>query len=54
MELQGIVFELVENFKFAPAPDVDIRRAPASVMTPMIRGRESEGTQLPLLVSLVE
>jgi hypothetical protein len=54
IELQAFICEFVENFEFAPLPGVDIRRAVAEVMTPMVKGKEHEGTQLPLLVSLVE
>lgn len=47
--------ELVENFAFAPAShNPDIKRAVASsVVQPMVRGEEHEGSKVPLTVTLV-
>jgi len=54
LELQALTAGLVEHFAFAPAPGVQIRRAPAQIMIPLIKGKENKGTQMPLLVSIVE
>lgn len=35
IEMQTILIELLESFEFSPAPGVEIRRAPAGLMTPM-------------------
>ncbi|KAI0697725.1 cytochrome P450 [Cerioporus squamosus] len=54
IEMQALVAELVENFRFAPpSEDVVIQRSPAGpVMTPTLRGKEDEGTAMPLRISL--
>ncbi|KAJ3824937.1 cytochrome P450 [Lentinula raphanica] len=52
MELQAILFGLLENFEFTPGPDGldDIQRVPAGLMIPMRKGRWQEGIQMPLHV----
>ncbi|RDX48105.1 cytochrome P450 [Lentinus brumalis] len=54
IEMQSLVAELVENFRFAPpSEDVVIQRSPAGpVMTPTLRGKEDVGTAMPLRISL--
>lgn len=52
IELQAIVVELVENFKFAPPEDEPgIIRVPTGIMSPMVKGRMGEGVQMPLHVT---
>ncbi|KIP03776.1 hypothetical protein PHLGIDRAFT_31651 [Phlebiopsis gigantea 11061_1 CR5-6] len=54
IEMQAIVADLVENFKFSlPDEKPEIIRVPAGVMGPMVRGREHEGMLLPLRVTAV-
>ncbi|GJJ09369.1 hypothetical protein Clacol_003591 [Clathrus columnatus] len=56
LEMQVILMELVENFAFAPASsEPDIKAAVASsVVQPMVRGEEHEGSKVPLSVTLVQ
>ncbi|KAF4605321.1 hypothetical protein EYR40_004105 [Pleurotus pulmonarius] len=54
IELQALIVEAVENFKFVLPKGVEIMRLPAGIMIPMVKGKMSEGTQMPLQVSLVE
>ncbi|KAF7436931.1 hypothetical protein PC9H_003765 [Pleurotus ostreatus] len=54
IELQALLVEAVENFKFVLPKGVEIMRLPAGIMVPMVRGKMSEGTQMPLQVSLME
>ncbi len=50
--MQAIMFDLVENFKFALAEDKpDILRVPMGIMGPMVEGKMHEGVQLPLRVT---
>ncbi|THG97108.1 hypothetical protein EW026_g4830 [Hermanssonia centrifuga] len=52
IEMQAIMFDLVENFKFALAEDKpDILRVPMGIMGPMVEGKMHEGVQLPLRVT---
>ena len=52
MELQAFTAALLENFKFSvPADKPDIIRLPTGIMSPMVKGREKEGVQMPLLVT---
>ncbi|KAK0495222.1 cytochrome P450 [Armillaria luteobubalina] len=49
VEMQAIVFELLESFEFSlPQKNIQIKRQPASVMLPMVREEMSKGTQMPL------
>ncbi|KAJ3784438.1 cytochrome P450 [Lentinula aff. detonsa] len=51
MELQVMLFELIESFEFSlPSEGVDIQRIPSILMVPMIRGKPELGVQLPLQV----
>ncbi|KAJ3792293.1 cytochrome P450 [Lentinula aff. detonsa] len=51
MELQVMLFELIESFEFSlPLEGVDIQRIPSILMVPMIRGKPELGVQLPLQV----
>ncbi|KAJ3883015.1 cytochrome P450 [Lentinula edodes] len=59
MELQAILFSLLERFQFFPPPPDgsfrgldDIQRVPAGLMIPMKRGNWRQGVQMPLLVKL--
>lgn len=52
IEMQAIVVDLLENFRFAiPADKPKIIRAPIFVMSPMVKGRMQEGVQMPLHVT---
>ena len=54
IEMQAIVSDLVENFKFAlPEDKPEILRAPVLVMGPMIKGKLNEGMKLPLHVTVI-
>ncbi|KAK0204383.1 cytochrome P450 [Desarmillaria ectypa] len=49
MELQAILFELLESFKFTfPKAGIDIKRQHAGLMIPMVRDEMSKGPQMPL------
>ncbi|KAJ3750230.1 cytochrome P450 [Lentinula detonsa] len=52
MELQAILFGLLENFEFSPGPEGldDIQRVPAGLMIPMKKGHWQDGIQMPLRV----
>lgn len=50
--MQAILTELIENFEFISPSGVEIQRLPAGLMVPMVKGKMSEGTQMPLRVSL--
>ncbi|PSS30876.1 hypothetical protein PHLCEN_2v2603 [Hermanssonia centrifuga] len=52
IEMQAIMFDLIENFKFALAEDKpEILRVPMGIMGPMVKGKMHEGVQLPLRVT---
>ncbi|KAF8589221.1 cytochrome P450 [Ramaria rubella] len=53
IEMQAILIELLENLEFSPVPDVEIIRGPTGLMTPMVKGSESQRTELPITVSVV-
>ncbi|KIP07386.1 hypothetical protein PHLGIDRAFT_19184 [Phlebiopsis gigantea 11061_1 CR5-6] len=54
IEMQAIVADLIENFKFSiPDEKPEIVRVPAGIMGPMVRGREKEGMLMPLRVTAV-
>ncbi|KAK0449894.1 cytochrome P450 [Armillaria borealis] len=49
MEMQAVIFELVESFKLSlPKEDLQIKRQPAFIMLPMVRDEMAKGTQMPL------
>ncbi|KAF9024741.1 cytochrome P450 [Hymenopellis radicata] len=51
IEMQIILTELVENFKFAlPDDGTQIRRAGGTMM-PLVRGKEADGVQMPLHIT---
>ncbi|GJE88903.1 cytochrome P450 [Phanerochaete sordida] len=51
IEMQAIVVDLVENFRFAiPDDKPEIIRAPTMTMGPMVKGKMQEGFQMPLHV----
>ena len=54
LELQATLVGLIERFDFSPPPGIEIQGAPAGSMIPVIRGRASEGTQLPLVITPLE
>ncbi|KAF5315025.1 hypothetical protein D9619_007490 [Psilocybe cf. subviscida] len=54
LELQATLVGLIEHFQFAPVQGIEIQGAPAGSMIPVIKGRETEGTQLPLCVTVIE
>jgi alkylphenol/PAH-inducible cytochrome P450 monooxygenase len=51
--MQAIAADLVENFKFALTADKPeiIRTPTGGIMSPMVKGREHEGVQMPLHVT---
>ncbi len=51
MEMQTILTALMENFRLAYPAGMEIRRAVGAVVTPLVRGKESEGAQMPLHVT---
>ena len=54
IEMQAIVTDLIENFKFRLPKDMpEIVRAPVGVMAPMIKGKAYEGIKMPLDVTAV-
>ncbi|KAE9411099.1 cytochrome P450 [Gymnopus androsaceus JB14] len=56
MELQAILFGLLEKFEFSPPPGGldDIQRVPAGIMIPMKKNNWQEGVQMPLHVKARE
>nr|BAL05188.1 cytochrome P450 [Phanerodontia chrysosporium] len=51
LEMQAIIVELVENFRFfLPDDKPEIIRAPTMTMGPMVKGKLHEGFQMPLRV----
>lgn len=55
LEMQTVVTELIEKFRFsAPIPGIEMVRAPAITMQPMIRGKPEMGACMPLRVEPVE
>ncbi|KAJ3922577.1 cytochrome P450 [Lentinula edodes] len=54
MELQAILFGLLEKFEFSPGPEGldDIQRVPAGLMIPMKKGHWMDGIQMPLRVKV--
>ncbi|KAK0193545.1 cytochrome P450 [Armillaria mellea] len=55
IEMQTIVFELLESFEFSlPKKDLQIKRQPAFIMLPMVRDEMSKGTQMPLHLTPIE
>ncbi|EMD37290.1 hypothetical protein CERSUDRAFT_113940 [Gelatoporia subvermispora B] len=54
LEMQAILVELLENFKFAiPEDKPEIQRVPAGLMVPMIRNKMNLGVQMPLEVTAI-
>ncbi|THU75578.1 cytochrome P450 [Dendrothele bispora CBS 962.96] len=49
-EMQAIIAGLIPMFEFSIDPTIDIYRAQLGGMVPMVRGKEAEGSQLPLKV----
>ncbi|KAK0480321.1 cytochrome P450 [Armillaria novae-zelandiae] len=55
IEMQAIVFELLESFEFSlSSKHFQIKRQPASVMLPMVRDEMSKGTQMPLHLTRIK
>ncbi|KAE9410878.1 cytochrome P450 [Gymnopus androsaceus JB14] len=56
MELQAILFGLLEKFEFSPPPGGlnDIQRVPAGLMIPMKKNNWQEGVQMPLYIKARE
>lgn len=54
MEMQTILVELMSNFEFSlPGEGTEIYRQPAGIMLPFVKGKISEGPQMPLCVAVV-
>lgn len=54
IEMQAIVADLIEHFRFSiPDDKPEIVRAPSMLMAPMIKGKEHEGSQMPLHVEII-
>lgn len=51
IELKSFLFALITNFKFSPAPGVEIGKANVVLTRPYVRGKERAGSALPLLVT---
>ena len=55
IEMQAIVTDLIENFKFTlPKDKPEIVRFPAGLLTPLVKSDMAAGPQMPLRVSLVQ
>ncbi|KAL4255425.1 cytochrome P450 family protein [Pleurotus pulmonarius] len=54
IELQALVVEMIENFTVSLPDGVEISRLPAGMMIPVVKDKLDEGTQMPLVLSLVE
>lgn len=54
IELQTILVEVMEESQFSMPEGVEILRLPAGFMVPVVKGKMSEGTQMPFLVSLAD
>ncbi|THV07077.1 PAH-inducible cytochrome P450 monooxygenase PC-PAH 1 [Dendrothele bispora CBS 962.96] len=50
LELQAILEGLVSNFEFSVDPSLEVIRAQAGAMQPLLRGKEKEGFQMPLRI----
>ncbi|EIW84209.1 PAH-inducible cytochrome P450 monooxygenase PC-PAH 1 [Coniophora puteana RWD-64-598 SS2] len=51
LEIQAVLTEMLENFKFGIDKDVEVIRLNAGLMMPLVKGRETEGVLMPLKVS---
>ncbi|THV07087.1 cytochrome P450 [Dendrothele bispora CBS 962.96] len=49
-EMQTIIAGLIPTFEFSIDPTIDVFRAQIGGMVPMVRGKETEGPQMPLRV----
>ncbi|KIJ49195.1 hypothetical protein M422DRAFT_246996 [Sphaerobolus stellatus SS14] len=51
LEMHSILITLVDRFEFLPPPDdVKVLRVAAAIVTPMVKGQEAKGPQLPLKI----
>lgn len=51
MEMQTIIFELVNNFEFGITEESkNVRRKAAMVMVATVKGQEDKGVQMPLKI----
>ena len=49
--MQAILFDLIENFKFAlPDEKFEVRRMPSGIMGPFVKEKMAEGLAMPLHV----
>ncbi|KZO98273.1 cytochrome P450 [Calocera viscosa TUFC12733] len=53
IESKALLFALIREFEFAPVPGIEIGGKSAIVYRPNVKGRESEGQQMPLIVKRV-
>jgi len=51
LEIQAVLTEMLENFKFGIDKDVEVIRLNAGLMMPLVKGRETEGVLMPLKVA---
>ncbi|KAG7087879.1 hypothetical protein E1B28_011927 [Marasmius oreades] len=51
MEMQAIMTGLLERYEFSIPPDVEIEAGNPGLVVPTVKGKETEGTQLPLKVT---
>ena len=52
LEIQAVLVELIENFKFAlPDEKPEIQRVPAGITIPMVKNKWGLGSQMPLRIS---
>ncbi|KZT61472.1 cytochrome P450 [Calocera cornea HHB12733] len=54
IELKALLFALIRSFEFASVPGKEIGAKPVVVDRPFVKGEESRGFQLPLLVKRIE
>lgn len=50
--MKALLFMLIRAFEFSSAADIEMRQV--IVSRPYLRGQESEGPQMPLIVKLVD
>ncbi|KAK7466186.1 hypothetical protein VKT23_004910 [Stygiomarasmius scandens] len=51
-EMQAIVAGLISNFEFSIDPNIEIYKGNFGLMAPVVRGKEVEGSQMPLKVKI--
>ncbi|KAF7430178.1 hypothetical protein PC9H_005878 [Pleurotus ostreatus] len=49
LEMQAVLFQLMESFEFSMPPGVEVMRIMGAIMVPMIKDKLQEGIKMPLL-----